>query len=331
MNTKTSQHRAPTTGGEGKNGIDVRPLREEDIPEADRIMRVAFGTFVGLPDPAEFSGDASWVGTRWKTDPGAAFAAEMDGEVVGSNFAAGWGSFAFFGPLSIRPDLWDRGIGKRLMEPVMSLFSEWGVRLSGLFTFPNSPKHIGMYQRYGFRPRYLTALMGKAVGPAAPKLPWARYSRLNGEEKASFLRDCREIADSVYEGLDVSVEIRSVDAQILGDTILLRDDSEPVGFAVCHHGPRTEAGSGRCQVKFAAIRPGKHSSRYFDELLSACEAFAGGENVPLVMAGVNTSRDGAYRRMLERGFRTEFLGIAMHRPNEAGFSRPGVYVLDDWR
>ncbi len=32
-----------------------------------------------------------------------------------------------------------------------------------------------------------------------------------------------------------------------------------------------------------------------------------------------------------RGFRTEFQGVAMHHPNEEGYSRPGVYVIDDWR
>jgi hypothetical protein len=25
------------------------------------------------------------------------------------------------------------------------------------------------------------------------------------------------------------------------------------------------------------------------------------------------------------------LGVAMHRPDEPGFSRTGLYVLDDWR
>jgi len=35
--------------------------------------------------------------------------------------------------------------------------------------------------------------------------------------------------------------------------------------------------------------------------------------------------------MLERGFRTDIQGVTMHRPNEPGYSRVGVYVLDDWR
>ena len=103
----------------------IRPLQETELSTADTVMRLAFGTFIGLPDPMAFMGDASYVRTRWLANPKAAFAAEADGEVVGSNFATNWGSVGFFGPLTIRPDFWDRGVGKLLMEPIMGLFEEW--------------------------------------------------------------------------------------------------------------------------------------------------------------------------------------------------------------
>src|SRR5205814_6764288 len=97
--------------------------------------------------PATFMCDADYVRTRWRADPSAAFGAYDDGEIVGSTFAARWGSVGFFGPLTIRPDRWDRGIGKRLMEPVIERFDKWGIRHAGLFTFPHSQKHIGLYRR----------------------------------------------------------------------------------------------------------------------------------------------------------------------------------------
>ena len=50
---------------EVKSDVSVRPLREGDLQEADRIMRLAFGTFLGLPEPMTFMGDASYVRTRW--------------------------------------------------------------------------------------------------------------------------------------------------------------------------------------------------------------------------------------------------------------------------
>jgi len=51
----------------------------------------------------------------------------------------------------------------------------------------------------------------------------------------------------------------------------------------------------------------------------------------MLVGGVNTARQEAYDYLRAHGFRTELLGIAMHRPNEPGYSRPGVYLIDDWR
>ena len=45
--------------------VNIRPLQESDLPKADRILRLSFGTFVGLPDPMTFFGDADVVRTRF--------------------------------------------------------------------------------------------------------------------------------------------------------------------------------------------------------------------------------------------------------------------------
>jgi GNAT superfamily N-acetyltransferase len=144
--------------------VSIRPLGESDLPEADRIMRLAFGTFLGLPDPSGFLGDAAYVRTRWLADPATAFAACVNDELVGSNsFVSNWGRVGFSGPLTIRPDLWNRDIGTRLMEPIMERFAEWGIKHTGLFTFAHSPGHIHLYEKFGFWARFLTAVMSKPV------------------------------------------------------------------------------------------------------------------------------------------------------------------------
>jgi len=311
--------------------VTVRLLRDADLDEADRIMRIAFGTFLGLPDPASFMGDGAYVRPRWRMDPSAAFAAEMDGTVVGSNFATNWGSIGFFGPLSVRPDLWDRGIASRLMEPVMERFTTWGTSHAGLFTFPQSPKHIALYQKFGFWPRFLTAIMSRSAAIPAREPRWSRYSDVPQAERSAVLADCRRLTDAVYDGLTLQREIEIVDAHRLGDSILVWDEGALVGLAVCHHGAGTEGGSGSCYVKFAAARPGPQSREHFLWLLDACCAYAAGRRLPRVVAGVNLGRHEAYRRMLERGFRTDRQGVAMHRGNDAGYNRPHVFVIDDWR
>jgi GNAT superfamily N-acetyltransferase len=309
--------------------VSIRPLQEGDLDAADRVMRMAFGTFLGAPDPMMVFGDMDYVRSRFAAEPSWAFAAELDDEVVGSNFATRWGSFGFFGPVTVRVDLWDRGIAGRLMQPIIDLFDQWQVRQAGLFTFPQSPKHIGLYQKFGFWPQYLTPLMEKQVAPAGGR-EYSTYSEVSNGNQSAVLRACRDVTDDIFEGLDVGHEIRATEMQALGDTVLLHDDSELVGFAVCHCGAG-EAGSGACFVKFAAVRPGSEAGNLFERLLDACEALARERGLQRMVAGVNVARHDAYRRLLARGYRVWLEGVIMQRPNEPGYCRPDVYVIDDLR
>src|ERR1700758_3495280 len=237
--------------------VSARPVAESDLPAADEIMRVAFGTFLGVPEPRTFMGDAAFVQPRWRSNPTAAFAAELDGTLVGSNFATRWGSFGFFGPLTVRPDLWDLGVGKRLLEPVMGCFESWRVTHAGLFTFAHSQS-----EARGSLPaiRVLAALshcdQAKPVASEQHASPeWSGFSRATPEQRAELLRACRDLTDAVYDGLDLSEEIEAVAALGLGETVLLWADSRLAGFAACHFGAGTEGGSENCYLKFAAVRP----------------------------------------------------------------------------
>src|ERR1700739_1520541 len=120
-----------TPSASAQSSVSIRPMKEADLEEARRIFRVAFGTFLGVPDPDAFWADREYVFTRWRADPGAALIAEAKGKLAGSNFAANWGSFGFFVPLTIRPDLWDQHIAQKLLAPTMQLFEKWGLGEAG--------------------------------------------------------------------------------------------------------------------------------------------------------------------------------------------------------
>jgi len=306
-------------------------MQEPDVREADRIFRLAFGTYLGLPDPLQFAGDADWVGTRRRTEPSAAFVAERDGAVVGSILAVHWGSVAFFGPLTVRPDLWDQGIARQLLEPMMARFAEWQVTHAGLFTFAQSAKHVSLYGRFGFHPRFLTALMAKGVAPSATADAWTTFGTLPEADRDQALASCRDLASTLHPGLDLGTDIAAVTTRRLGDTVLAGPAERPIGMALCHVGTATEAGADTCYVKFGAVRPGADAARDFDLLLDACETFAVRHGAKTIVAGTNLAREDAYRHMRSRGFRTVLQGVAMHRPNEPGYSRPEIWALDDWR
>lgn len=270
-----------------------------------------------------------YVRARWLAYPDSAFAAEADGELVGSNFSTHWGSVGFFGPLTVRPDFWDKGIAKCLLERTMELFQKWSTRQQGLFTFAQSPKHIHLYQKFGFWPRFLTQIMSKSISSGSLSSTAVKFSELPESQRSECLAACRELTNTICEGLDLEKEIRAVEKQSLGETMFLWDDSRLDALAVCHCGAGTEAGSGTCYVKFGAVRPDSLAQKNFDRLLQTCEALAGFRGLSRLEAGVNTARHHAYRKMMERGFRTEISGVAMQRPNEAGYNQADIYLIDD--
>jgi hypothetical protein len=165
---------------------------------------------------------------------------------------------------------------------------------------------------------------------AEPELGW-RLSAVAPADRPTLVAGCAAVTDAVHPGLDVRGEIAAVLDQGLGDVVLIGEPDAPRGFAVCHAGAGTEAGSGVAYVKFAAVRPGPGAAQAFESLVAACQGFAATAGAVRLTLGVNTARHEAYRQLLAAGFRTDNPGVTMHRPNEPGYDREDVRLLDDWR
>ena len=73
--------------GPGHSMTVVRPLVERDLPEAQRIIRLAFGTFLGARDPETFRTDRDYGYGRFGVEHTASFGADEEGSFAGSNFA----------------------------------------------------------------------------------------------------------------------------------------------------------------------------------------------------------------------------------------------------
>ncbi len=309
----------------------VGALAEADLPAAQRIFRVAFGTLLGAPDPETFWSDRDYLYGRWRAPHVVALGARVDGVLAGSNFLTKWGSVGFFGPLTVTPALQERGIATALLATTMEQFNAWGTTQTGLYTFAQSAKHVALYQKFGFYPRFLTAIMTAPATRSEPVPGTLRFRALNDDDKAEVLRASRDVAESLYPGLDLADEIATVDRLGLGDTVLVEGATGLDAFAICHYGPQSEAGGGTCFIKFGAVRATSSAGHAFARLLDAAEALAAAAGMPTLMAGVNLARQEAYEQLLARGFRSSGQGVNMHRHNEPGYCRPGVYVIDDWR
>src|SRR5271167_1696903 len=196
--------------------IKVGLLKQSELEEAGRIVRLAFGTFLGLPNPLDFMADRNLMTPRWRSTNVKVIAAREGGRLIGSNVATRWGSFGFFGPLTVLPEYWNRGVAQRLLAATMTIFDGWGVRHTGLYTFPQSARHVGLYQKFGYWPRYLTAIMMRTPeADPAPALP-VLLSTLGRSARVQAIQSCAKLTHGIDKGLDLSAEIRAVLGQRTG-------------------------------------------------------------------------------------------------------------------
>jgi len=308
--------------------VSIRPLDEGDLPEAAAILRRAFATEFGMP-PDTFWMDRDFVTGRWVTNPSLAFGAWIEGRLVGSSLGTNWESFGVFGPISTHPDTWNRGIAGLLIPPVLERLNALGARHLALFTSAESTNHIALYQKFGFWPRFLTAIMTRQVDPNQAAGESVRYSAIADADRAHWLDACQALTTEVRDGLDLTTEIRTAHIHGHGDTVFLTDGSRVEAVALCEYGPKSPVGAGSCLIRFAAINPG--SDTPFDRLLAACERLAADEGLKEVVACVNASRPMAYRHLLASGFRVQRNGVTMYRPNEDAYRQTAAFVLDDLR
>lgn len=315
--------------------ITVGLLKESELPEASRIFRLAFGTFLGLPNPMAFMGDRSMLEPRWHASHVKTLAARDDQRLIGTNMLTRWGSFGFLGPLTVLPEYWNGGVAQRLLEVTVKTFDKWGVKRSALFTFAQSTKHVELYQKFGYWPQFLTALMMHSPNPGTAAQSngtqrIAMLSTLPKSQREEAIQACARITHKIDNGLDLSAEMRAVMAQRVGEVVLTYTQRVLDGFAVCMQGPGSEGGERTCYVKFAAARSGAGAAERFQRLLDGCDALALLRGFDLE-AGINLAREDAYNRMRAHGYKTKAQGVEMQRPHVAGFSRVDAYVIGDLR
>ena len=231
------------------------------------------------------------------------------------------------------PECWNQGIGHHLLTAAVAKLDQWNSRLSGLFTFPQSSKHIRLYQKFGFWPDRLIAVMSKPMQSAGEiqDSHFIKASEINPEKTDRFLAECREITHSIYPGWDLSGEISTVLSAKHGECLGIMGNNRLQAFAVCHYGAGSEGGSEQCFIKAAAVKPDADSSHWFSQLINGCESLAEAQQLPTLTLGVHTNRSAAYQNLLESGFSLFLQGISMVRLAADEQSSERHYVLGDWR
>ena len=235
-------------------------------------------------------GDRDLMTPRWRSAHVKVVAAREGERLIGSNVATRWGSFGFFGPLTVLPEYWDRGVAQKLLAATMTIFDRWGVRHTGSVHVPAQCQACGLVPEirllaalsYGGHDAHAGSWAHRRARAAVGVSPGAGANRL--------FTPARKLTNKIDKGLDLTGEIRAVLAQRTGDVVLTYTRGTLDAFAICLNGPGSEGGGKTCYVKFGAARGGAGAGGRFDKLLEACEAFA-------------ASRGATYRGRREPGSR----------------------------
>jgi GNAT superfamily N-acetyltransferase len=324
--------------------IKVRRVRKGDLSRIKEVVESAFADFYERQlgsRPRQVFGGAQYVHHRWLMEPwGCYVAEENDSKIVGASIAVCWGSVGLLGPVAVLTPYQNQKVAQGLVKASQAFFDENHVTLQGVVTYPYSPKHLVLYQKFGFKPKALVAITGKSLerrdlqpGPkparGAPQV--FRFSTCDDARKKAVLGRIRALTAKIYRGLDLSKEIEITNGLSLGETLLVEKDRVIVGFAICHTPGVSEAPHGSLYVKYAAIDPARRRPEHFAQLLTACEEYGVAAGCQRIIVPVYTAYWRAYTALLGAGYGMDMLMIRMKRGKSVDYEHEEDFILDDWR
>jgi GNAT superfamily N-acetyltransferase len=185
--------------------IAVRKARPEDAQVCGRICYEAF-TKISIEHafPPDFPSVevATGVLSMMFTHPGFyCVVAESGGHIVGSNCLDERSAITGVGPITIDPEVQNRGVGRALMEAVLTRSAERGCQGTRLLQAAFHNRSLSLYTKLGFDTREPISTM---QGPAI-KSPTSGYSIRPA--RMSDLEECNRLCRRVH-GHDRNGELR---------------------------------------------------------------------------------------------------------------------------
>jgi hypothetical protein len=249
---------------------------------------------------------------------------DAEGHMVAFNMVHRSGTEGWMGPLAVRPDRQGEGLGSLMVRTGIEWLKNQGARTIGLETMPRTVDNIGFYSRIGLVPGYLTVTLVLDVprrGPGEVTL----LSRLGAPEPG--IEECRKLTSALLPGVDFTREIALTRDLNIGDTTLVREGGELIGFALWHSTPLA---AGRPKDELRVLKLVARDLAAFDRVLDTLPVTATGERVGRIALRCQTDFASAYLRLVARGYRVHWTDLRM---TLEGFPRRdpvcGV-VLSNW-
>ena len=247
------------------------------------------------------------------------------GAIAGFNMVHRSGVEGWMGPLAVRTEHQGSGLGKEIVERGVSWLDREGARVIGLETMPRTMDNIGFYSRLGFAPGRLTitVTLDAVSADRAPDL----LGRLSMRDRDDHLVAARALVQGLLPGYDFTRELELTDSLALGDTVLLRDGSTLLGFALCHTAPLVE---GRVREELRVLKLVLADDVHLDAMVRALCDFAKRSGTRRVAFRVQGDYDGVYRRLIALGGRVRWTDLRMALAGRAERRPDSGVVLSNW-
>ncbi len=195
----------------------LRPGRSED---AERCGTICWEAFQRIGDQHHFPPDVPSAEVGIKVVGGLlrhprfySVVAELDGQIVGSNFADERSAIAGIGPITVAPAAQDRSIGRRLLVDTLERQVARGTPGTRLVQSTYHTRSHSLYTKAGFETREMLSVMQGS--PPAVKLPGHAVRVARRDDLAACNRLCfavhghdrgGELAEAIDGGAATLVE-----------------------------------------------------------------------------------------------------------------------------
>jgi GNAT superfamily N-acetyltransferase len=300
-----------------------------DVDPLNRVFAEAFTDrysrdgLVGVRVPQLNS--AIWRYAIEDAGDGAMVWRDADGQLAGFNMVHRSGVEGWMGPIAVRPDRQNEGLGSTMVQAGIDWLKAQGARTIGLETMPRTVDNIGFYSRLGFIPGHLTITLVRDVGRRNAD-PGELLSAPGGS-LSSGLAACRALTDRLAPGIDFTRELALTQELRIGDTSLIRRDGRLVAFALWHSAPLA---AGRPKEEVRILKLVAESLDELEHVVDAVQHAAQHERVRRVALRCQSAFADAYLRLVERGFRVHWTDLRMILRDYAVAGQRAGVVLSNW-
>jgi GNAT superfamily N-acetyltransferase len=304
----------------------------EDITALNRVFAKAFTEryhrdgLIGVRVP-QLNAEVWQYAIRDAGD-GAMLWVDRDDQLLAFNIAHRSGAEGWMGPLAVRPDRQEQGIGRTIVQTAIDWLVAQGATTVGLETMPRTVDNIGFYSRLGFAPQHLTVTVTGDTAHRKLEDKAIRVGELPPAERTAMIGRCRERLQQSVPGYDYSREMELTAEIGLGDTVVVTGPHGIAGFAVFHSAALP---AGRPAEELRVLKLFSDSTPSFLRVITALEACAHSGRLQRVAIRCQTGYGAAYASLVERGYRVRWTDLRMTlRGRSEGAVPRGEILFSNW-